>query len=240
MVSDARLTDLYVSCHRLFYWTEGGVPFQLAMGTATDRRSADSPPLRTRLGDAANVLLLVSRTNTTDQSACTDLLTTDATEPADVLYVVLEASATNRLMSWRRHVRTIPSTKTELISVGESTRPSSEMIPIDAGSREYLEEPTNLTDLGVTISDRLETGADTTVPTALCFDSLTALLEHIELDQVFRFLHALTGRVEATGTVAHYHMDPTAHDERAINTLSRLFDATVTVDEDGGWTVETR
>lgn len=44
----------------------------------------------------------------------------------------------------------------------------------------------------------------------------------------------LIKRIEAVDGFAHYHMDPTAHDEKALATLRSLFDAVVEL-KDGAW-----
>jgi hypothetical protein len=91
--------------------------------------------------------------------------------------------------------------------------------------------------LGITVSEYLsDHGGPGTVVT---FDSLTALLQYVELQRAFRFLHVLANRVKTTESVAHFHMDPAAHDAREVATLSSLFDAVAEFD-DGEWSLRTR
>ena len=66
------------------------------------------------------------------------------------------------------------------------------------------------------------------------FESLNTLLAHIELKRVFRFLHVLVNRVKSTGATAHYHLDPSAHEDSTVATLTSLFD-TVVAHEEGRW-----
>ena len=94
-----------------------------------------------------------------------------------------------------------------------------------------VEEPADLTGLGITISERL---TDWSPDSLLIFESLTVLLEYVDLKRVFRFLHVLVNRVKATGAVAHYHLDPGEHDDRTVATLTSLFD-TVVAYENGRW-----
>ncbi len=99
--------------------------------------------------------------------------------------------------------------------------------------------PADLASVGIELSDLLSTlDASGEAGTAVCFDSLTALLEHTDLQQAFRFPHVVTDRVESAGAVGHYHVDPDAHDRETLATLEGLLDAVVTVDEDGDWSVE--
>lgn len=68
---------------------------------------------------------------------------------------------------------------------------------------------------------------------ALCFHSLTALLHQVALRQAFRFMHMLTRRLAALGVIAHYYIDPEAHDERTLHTLYPLFDSVITWEATG-------
>ncbi len=81
----------------------------------------------------------------------------------------------------------------------------------------------------------IEIAATDTLPyddgeTAFCFDSLTALLQYVDPDRAYRFVHALVERLWAAEAYAHFHMDPGAHDAETVVTLAALFDAVVTVD----------
>jgi hypothetical protein len=92
-----------------------------------------------------------------------------------------------------------------------------------------VEEPDDVTELGIKISralGRCEDGDATAGPaqTRLCFDSVTALLRHVDEQRAFKFLHLLTERVERAGVVGHFHLDADACDDRTVGTLSPLFD----------------
>jgi hypothetical protein len=73
---------------------------------------------------------------------------------------------------------------------------------------------------------------------AVCFNSVTSLLQYADLQRAFRFLHVVTGRVKTVGGVGHYHLDPDAHDSQTLATLKGLFDAVVEVEEDGSLSVQ--
>jgi hypothetical protein len=53
------------------------------------------------------------------------------------------------------------------------------------------------------------------------------------LQTVFRFLHVFTSRAENADGLGLYTLESTAHDDEALNTLTQLFDGTITVDTDG-------
>jgi hypothetical protein len=113
-------------------------------------------------------------------------------------------------------------------------------IPDDSWRVTTVENPSDLTGIGIELSEMLSamakaTGEDEHL--VFCFDSITSLLQYAELQRTFRFLHVVTGRIKAVGGVGHFHVDPDAHDDREIATLKGLFDAVLEVDVDGELTV---
>ncbi|MBX0295873.1 DUF7504 family protein [Haloarcula nitratireducens] len=83
--------------------------------------------------------------------------------------------------------------------------------------------PSDLTGLGITLSQSFSAHDDVVV----CFDSLTALLQYVDLPTVYEFLHAVTGQLDAADAGAHFHVDPTAHDRQTVDALASPFDAVV-------------
>jgi len=103
---------------------------------------------------------------------------------------------------------------------------------------ETISDPGDLIGLGIAISKYLSNWEGSPNQTVVCFHSLTPLLQYGNLQRVFRFLHVLTGPLKSIDAVAHFHLDPHAHDEQTINTLSQLFDVIVEHDN-GDYTVRT-
>ncbi|PSQ13317.1 hypothetical protein BRC99_04035 [Halobacteriales archaeon QS_7_69_60] len=85
-------------------------------------------------------------------------------------------------------------------------------------------ELSDLTGQGITVAEALS--PETTV----CFDSLGALLQYTDLEQVFQFVHSLAERCAASSATMHVHLDPAAVDDRAVAALSTLADAVVDVE----------
>ena len=88
--------------------------------------------------------------------------------------------------------------------------------------------PSDLTGLGVAISEVLSEWDD---PVLVCFDSLTSMLQYVDSDTAYEFLHAVTGQVHAARARAHFHVDPAAHDETTLAGITSLFDARVSVND---------
>ncbi|WP_246391930.1 DUF7504 family protein [Halosimplex pelagicum] len=204
--------------------------------------SSQATSLTSGVDAASNILLLSPSLDSHDDEACLDLLTvTDPTEE-NVLSVTFTQSATDRIDLWDAHVDERPA-RAGIISVGEITRSASAdttstQRPVGPLTIETVSDPDDLTDLGITLNTFLSEWGDDDNQTVACFHSLTPLLQYADLQRVFRFLHVLTGRLETSDAVAHYHMDPNAHDQQTISTLRPLFDAIVDLDEDSEWNIQ--
>lgn len=103
---------------------------------------------------------------------------------------------------------------------------------------EGLSTPGDLTGIGMIISKYLERWHDRG-RVALCFDSLTALLQYEEPSNVYRFLHIISTRLAGAGATAHFHLDPATQDAQTVSTLRSPFEAVASFD-DGEWTVKRR
>jgi hypothetical protein len=172
--------------------------------------------------DTANVLVLSERLDRDARVAYLEDLVTP--ELVNLLVVSFTDDPARWLTDWER-IGDPPGTSVliEEVEHGAEDRPDAERI---------AEEPGDLTGLGIAITERLTDWQHD--ESLLMFEALTVLLQHVELKRLFRFLHVLVNRVKATGATAHYHLDPSAHDDRTIATLTSLFDAVVAY-EDGTW-----
>lgn len=56
------------------------------------------------------------------------------------------------------------------------------------------------------------------------FDILSELVDTFDLQDVFRFLHILTARIEESDALGHYYFDPTTEYEGSVNVIERMFD----------------
>lgn len=205
--------------------------------------SPDEVP-RDVLEGASSILLLAPSLGAHDEEACIELLDPGASSRVDLLATTFIKSPEERLHVWRR-TNGENLGEVAFICVGDMTRsvaaqatgtaPVSDDIVIDT-----LTSPSDLTGLGILLTERLDTLRKEGNRTVVCFHSVTALLQYVDLRRAFRFLHVLINRVEAAGAIAHFHMDPGAHDQRAVSTITSLTDAVVEVDDAGQWTIRTR
>jgi len=66
----------------------------------------------------------------------------------------------------------------------------------------------------------------------ICFDSLTSMLQYVDFETAYEFLHAITGQIHAADARAHFHIDPSAHDEKQVAGIKSLFDASVSISDE--------
>ncbi|UTF53981.1 helix-turn-helix transcriptional regulator [Natronosalvus rutilus] len=91
--------------------------------------------------------------------------------------------------------------------------------------------PQDPIDVVTHLGDELKRWQDEGRQSVISVQTLTILLEYIDFDTAFRYLHILIHRVQAAGAIGYYQMDPTIHDEETINTLSVLFDVVAEVSQ---------
>lgn len=191
------------------------------------------------LEDVSNVLVLSPSMSDDARRSYFERVFPPSPTALDVLAIDYRRTPDQWVDEWKRHVGGKPRSCV-VVSVDEATRSTSSA---SVGTRygnniaAGIENPDDLTGLGITVSEYLsEHGGPQSIVT---FDSLTYLLQYVDIQRAFRFLHVLSNRVEAADAVAHYHMDPGAHTEQELVTLTSLFDA-VAEFENGEWSVRTR
>lgn len=181
------------------------------------------PEFALQLDDAATTLVCAPPMSGAGAGggACMELLST-AADSSTVLWVTYTGSPSAYVDTYRGRGGT--ASTLAAITVGDTPAaddPSLSDVDIDAVST-----PSDLTGLGIKLSQHLSEHDDV----VLCFDSLTALLQYVDVETVHEFLHAVTGHLYAADARAHFHLDPTAHDRQTVDALASLFDAVVTVD----------
>ena len=166
--------------------------------------------------------------------ACAVLSTLGPPERTNVLSVAVTDSPLERRAVWDRHVERAPA-RMAVVSVETDTRsPQSGVEPVQNeratqarfGRVETVSSPTDLTELGLRITEVLSEWRDDANDrrTVLCFHSLTALLQSVPVERLFKFVHVLANLPLTEDVTAHYHLDPTVHDEVTVRTLAELFD----------------
>lgn len=200
------------------------------------------------LAGAHNVLLLAPSLGDEDSEACSSLLSLAPADRTNVLCVTFNQTPDARIEHWRADGGPTEPANLGFVVVGEGVRSAAAAGPAAEGppgddlgpTVVSVSSPADLTGIGIKLGDFFSDWADDGNRLLLCFHTLTTFLQYAELRTVYRFIHVLTGRVRSAGGVAHYHLDPSAHDEQTVNSLLGLFDAAVERDDDGTWQVKRR
>jgi hypothetical protein len=188
------------------------------------------------LEDVSNVLLLVPSLGNQGREACLDLLSLTAPDETNVLTVTYTNTAPEWVEYWQGRVGQSPL-RGGIVAIGQG----DETVDNPSWAVKTVENPTDLTGIGIELSELLSTmakAANDDENIAVCFDSITSLLQYADLQRAFRFLHVVTGRVKTVDGVGYYRLDPDAHDRQTLATLKGLFDAVIEIDEDGNWDVQ--
>lgn len=188
------------------------------------------------LEGAADVLLLGPMRGSLDDDACTSLLETLPVAGRNVLNISLTQSADERFGLLRDGLEETPRRISVVSGADRYPSETTTGSGTDATtlSVSVVRDPSDLPRLGMTISQAVDDWEDDPGDGLVCFHSLTALMQYVEPKRVFRFVHLLQNRLDAT---THYHMDSEAHDRQTVATLRPLFDVVVEYDADGDVTV---
>jgi len=189
--------------------------------------------LSTVLEDAANVLLLGPSVTRAVDAACLSHLPVGS--HAHIIAVSFSPDPGAWLDRYDDHAGTSPAGVVLVTTSDASVTAGRHDWPIAV---EGLSSPADLTGVGMVISKYLERWQDRE-SVALCFDSLTALLQYEDAKDIYRFLHIISTRLAGTDAVAHFHLDPMTQDEQTVSTLKSSFDAVASY-EDDEWTIQGR
>jgi len=180
--------------------------------------------VRTELGDARNVLLAAPSMSGEESETCADLLVPSTPADGSVLWVSFRRDAQSCVDQWFAATDDRPR-NAAVVVVSESGTAAD----IDGVAVESINSPSDLTGLGITIGEYLSQWDGAPV---VCFDSLTAMLQYVDVETAYEFLHAITGQLYAADARAHFHIDPTAHSRQTVDSIASLFDAVVTLGGD--------
>jgi hypothetical protein len=229
---------------------------QLDVPTSSDALSGPDSPSATgsgvlggdqaseldRVTSASSVLLLGPGAGTVSEGLCSRFLT-GADGSRDVIFVTFEQSPSDRIEICH-HADEWTGGNIGVIEVGRGSRNapvSSEITGEESSgtiSVRHVSRPGDLSKLGIVITQLLSEFDTTGRQTVLCFHTLSALHQQIGTKTLFRFLNTLQGRLNATDTLGHYHMNPELHDEIVIDTLRPVFERIVRFSEAGDLEIE--
>jgi KaiC/GvpD/RAD55 family RecA-like ATPase len=96
-----------------------------------------------------------------------------------------------------------------------------------------VSSPSDLTGMGVAFTQAVEQ-MGTPDRLRLGFVSISTLLQYVDAERAFSFLHVLSRRTSAAGYLGVYSIDPTTHEDRFVNVVTSIFDTAIEIREDEG------
>jgi len=171
-----------------------------------------------------NVMVMAPSLSDDKRDTCLDCLEVAPPERLDVLRVTYSSGPEELVAEWRdRHP--LPA-RMGIVVVGDQPGrgPDSEGLPDSVFVT--AANPNDVTGLGMRLNNYLN-DRDPAAQLAVCFDSMTEMLQFSELQPVFKFLHMFTGQLRDADAASHFHIDPGAHDQQVISRLKPLFDDAV-------------
>lgn len=158
-------------------------------------------------------------------------------EQPNILAVMLADSPRTWLERWRGHLPRPPAqlgfvtlneySRSAIADRNDRPRPDREI------STQTVSTPADLTGLGIAVTTYLEEWAGTDRRSVLYFDSVTILLQYVELQSAFRFLHTLITRMQENDATGIFPFNAAAHDDQTVATLQSLFDTILIPNAEG-------
>ncbi|WP_227379270.1 helix-turn-helix transcriptional regulator [Haladaptatus halobius] len=192
--------------------------------------------LKEGLQGASNVLVLAPLTPDGNRTHM-ELVASTPPEDMSLAAVTYTQPPDQWIEDWQTSVRTPPQ-ETQFIHASGMAQPDAyeEQTPDSVATA--VVDPTDPMEIIVPLSSHLEEWTASETQPIVSVQTLTVLLEYVDFDTAFRYLHILTHRVQAAGAVGYFQMDPDIHDPETINTLKTLFDVIVEISEEGAeWTM---
>ncbi|WP_101297801.1 DUF7504 family protein [Halegenticoccus soli] len=200
---------------------------------AGDCRSASGP---LEGGEGSNVLLYTGPPSAERDPACVELLRGDPSK-RNLLAIACGKSPDTLIRAWRRSIEEPPA-EVGIVNVTERTRSASAGAPEASGAParpptmtiESMDCPARIDASVGMYLDEWEGNGNRTV---VCFDSLSPVLRRAGVDSTRELVSALRRRTSDADTVAHYHLDRSAHDRATLDALASSFDAVVNRSSEG-------
>lgn len=181
-------------------------------------------------GNGGNVLLC-DAPGERGADDCIDLLLPYDLDETAVLYVTRDPAT--HIADWTRNGRGWPSRLT-VVTPGSPSMTGEGVTEADLEDAPLtvrrVQNP-NLQELGITTSEELQRLDRVDAGIVVCFDSLSALVENFEVQEVFTFAKLLSTRARRVDALTHFHMTPAQHMGSTANVLEELFDMVVDASE---------
>ena len=156
------------------------------------------------------------------------LLAVGHQEGEGVLCVTTSASAASMLDEFERQVPTLDRDRVAIVdcSGGDSQQAIRDI------ATERVASPGDLTGISIGTAKLLQRFSKQNVSEVRHgLVSISTLIQYLDLQTVFKFLHIYTSRIEDTGGLGVFTMDGDSHDPKTTNTVTSEFDCVIELRE---------
>jgi KaiC/GvpD/RAD55 family RecA-like ATPase len=145
-----------------------------------------------------------------------------------VLCVTTKSSAASLLDEFERQV---PTLDPERVAVVDCSGSDSQRA-IRQIATERVSSPGDLTGVSIGTAKLLKRFAERNVSDVRHgLVSISTLIQYLDIETVFKFVHIYTSRIEDTGGLGVFTLEGVAHDEKAVNTITSEFDCVIELRE---------
>lgn len=156
------------------------------------------------------------------------LLASGHEEGGGVLCVTTSASATSLLDEFERQV---PTLDRDRVAVVDCSGSDSQQTIRDIAT-ERVASPADLTGVSIGTAKLLQQFSKRNVSDVRHgLVSISTLIQYLDLNTVFKFLHVYTSRIEDTNGLGVFTLDSVSHDEQTVNTITSEFDCVIELRE---------
>lgn len=185
--------------------------------------------------DASSVLVVRPQLQSGSDATCKRLLVGDA-RPVHLLGICFSTPPNRWYDEWTSVLGEPPADAAVVTTPDSATGD-----PPDGVAVETVPTPANVTGIGMQATKLMREWRGTDAAVVLSFDSLAVMLQYVSLKALYRFLHVLTGRLDAVGATGLFFFDPSAQDAQTVHALETLFDAVLSYDSAADdWRLRTR
>lgn len=175
-----------------------------------------------------NLLLVAPPADEREFDCCVDLLTVAEPPSLNVWSLGISLPPDERLRHWEARRDDYPGdyriVSGQPLPQGQTEERSQELDYDPTTRITTLQDPKNLTRLGIELTESLTAWEGDGNRDVICFHSITTLLQQVPADRALRFLTQFATQARTFGAHAHYHVNPRAHDEQLLERLTELFD----------------
>ncbi|WP_253737962.1 DUF7504 family protein [Halohasta salina] len=191
---------------------------------------------------SSQVLLLSPTAHSITNEIYRRFLVPDDGSGQNVLFVSATGTVDDQLAA-AEEVPAWAGGKTAVIEVGRSgLRPSEPGAGPDPTRRldiyKNISNLKHLAKLGVNISHIVSQWDDERRPTVVGVHTLSAIQQYVGNETMFQFLFTLKGQLNSRGVMGFYHMNPRAHTDTELETITSAFDIVIRIGPDGNVDIE--